>query len=229
MQILKKVIRFLLRSVVGVISLLILYFLFALVLSLIPVNNDFHNAENGITIYVRSNGVHTDFVVPVETKTINWKDKIPYKDFKNVDSTFHFVCFGWGNREFYIKTKEWSDLKFSTACRAMFGLGTSAMHVEYVEHPFYNEHWIELKITEQNYRKLSKYILLSFQTDSTRKFIHITDSGYYSNDTFYEATGNYSMFKTCNEWTGKGLRVCGIKTGAWTPFEKSVMCHLRKI
>lgn len=223
MKIIKKILLYSFRAVLFFSLLLIVYFLFAVVLSLIPVNKNFKNAEDGIAIYIRTNGVHTDFVVPVSTKIIDWREKIPFTDFDFVDSSFRYICFGWGNREFYIDTKEWSDLKFSTAIRAGLGIGKSAMHVEYKRKILTNENWIRFRITETNYNKLVEYILQSFIADQNNNFIHIPNSGYYSNDTFYEGKGSYNLIKTCNEWTGKGMRVSGIKTGAWTPFEQSIM------
>jgi len=227
MRIIKKILLYLFRTVMAFIIPVIVYFLFAVVLSQIPVNKDFQNTQDGIAIYIRSNGVHTDFVVPVETKSINWRKKIPLHDFDLVDSSFHYVCFGWGNREFYIDTKKWSDLKFSTALRAGVGIGKSVMHVEYKRKVYINENLIELRISEGNYEKLVKYIIESFSSDSFGNFIHIPNSGYYSNDAFYEGEGSYNLFKTCNEWTGQGMRACGIRIGAWVPFEKSIMYRFR--
>lgn len=252
-----KFIRHLFRLLFGILSAFILltliYFFFAIILSLLPVNKDFKNAENGIEIYIRSNGVHTDFILPVKTKVIDWSEKIPYNDFTEVDSSFHWLGFGWGNREFYIETKEWSDLKIPTAIRAGTGIGDCAMHVEYKQKPFQSKNWVKLIIAQKNYSALVNYIYSWFKTDSAGNFIHIKNSGprsettlappkrtesvfhrtqrsgYYSNDTFYEAKGSFSIFHTCNEWIGKGLRRAGIRTGAWTPFEKSVMYQIRLI
>src|SRR3546814_7837720 len=47
--------------------------------------------------------------------------------------------------------------------------------------------------------------------------------GYGASDVFYEAHGYYSLFRTCNEWTGRQLRSIGIRIGRWTPFSASVM------
>src|SRR5438128_2061596 len=54
-----------LRIAAGIVTLPLLYFLAALFLGLVPANVAFRQpAEGGVLIYVRSNGVHTDLVMP---------------------------------------------------------------------------------------------------------------------------------------------------------------------
>ena len=229
MKFVKRILKLLWKTVLGILCLVILYFLAAVFLSLVPVNKNFRNEKNGIAIYIRSNGVHTDFVIPVKTAVINWEEKIPYTDAEFADSSFKYICFGWGNREFYIETKEWSDLKVSTAFQAGCGLGETAMHIEFIRNQKQSDNCLELRLKDETYNELVKYVISSFKTDEKGKFIHINGAHYYSNDAFYEANRTYSLFSTCNEWTGKGLRVSGIRTGAWTPFDKSVMYQLRQL
>ena len=56
----------------------------------------------------------------------------------------------------------------------------------------------------------------------------IPGAGYFSNDAFYEAIGRFTIINTCNEWTGKALRTAGVCIGLWTPFEWSVIYHLKR-
>ncbi len=225
----KFAIRFLLKILALLILIVCVYFIFALVLSLIPANPDFKNSADGIQVFVRSNGVHTDVVLPVKSDYITWIEKIPYSSVQHADSSFQWIGFGWGNREFYIETKEWKDLKTSTALRAGLGIGTAALHVEFIRKPLKNDRWIELNLEKENFEKLSAYIHNFFRTDESGNFIQIPDAHYYSNDAFFEAHGRFTSITTCNTWTGKGLRAAGIRTGIWTPFEKSVMWQLNQI
>lgn len=48
---------------------------------------------------------------------------------KNTD--FNYIAFGWGDKGFYLDTPTWADLKFSTAFKAAFWMGQSAMHTTY--------------------------------------------------------------------------------------------------
>jgi hypothetical protein len=61
----RKALVWTLRILAGIVALPLLYFLAALVLGLIPANVSFHQpAEGGVVIYIRSNGIHTDIVMP---------------------------------------------------------------------------------------------------------------------------------------------------------------------
>ena len=51
---------------------------------------------------------------------------------KSKDSTAEYLAFGWGDKGFYLDTPEWSDLKASTAFKAAFALGNSAMHTTFI-------------------------------------------------------------------------------------------------
>ena len=102
--------------------LVVLFFIFAFVLSSIPVKSSMAQApqpDATVEIFVTSNGVHTDIVVPVSTSLIDWRDKIPLHHFRNIDSSYRYLAFGWGDRRFYMETPEWDDLKpgcFSRVC-----------------------------------------------------------------------------------------------------------------
>lgn len=207
-------------------GIIVAYLFFAVIFSLIPVNNSFQQAEKGVEIFVKSNGVHTDIVLPVKNETIDWKTKIKEDDFK--PSHINYIAFGWGDKGFYLNTPTWADLKFSTAFNALFWLSSSAMHVTcYQERPVLNEKTKRISITSDQYRQLIEHIDASFQKDKDGKYILIPGHHYKSvNDNFYEGIGTYSLFTTCNSWTNSGLKKTGIKNAFWAPFEKSVMWHL---
>ncbi len=113
-------------------SLLALYFIFAFVLAYLPVNSGFAECKtNGVEIYMKTNGVHTDIIVPIEHELKNWRKYIHPEATKGGDRGFRYVAFGWGDKGFYLQTPEWSDLKFSTAFKAVFFLSTTAMHVTF--------------------------------------------------------------------------------------------------
>ena len=48
--------------------------------------------------------------------------------------------------------------------------------------------------------------------------IHIAGADHTDNDVFYEGTGRYHLFHTCNACTNEGLKACGAKACPWTPF-----------
>lgn len=223
---LKTAFRFIFRFLLGFIFFILIYLFFSWLLPYIKVNASFKNAPDGIEIFLQSNGVHTDLVMPVKNEQINWDELLPYSDFENVNSDFSYVAMGWGDKGFYLDTPTWADLKFSTAFIAAFGLGNAAMHVTYKYNtPKLNELCKKVVISKEQYKMLIDYILSSFQLKN-KKPILIDHPGYSQQDCFYEAHGTYHMFKTCNVWTGKALKVAGVKIGVWTPFHKGIVGHL---
>jgi uncharacterized protein (TIGR02117 family) len=66
----------------------------------------------------------------------------------------------------------------------------------------------------------------SFALDEAGAPRPLLGSGYRDWDMFYESPGGYSVFLTCNEWTGRALRAAGVRTGLWTPFAQSIMWRL---
>jgi uncharacterized protein (TIGR02117 family) len=208
---------------------IVTYLAVAILFSVIPVNTDYEEPSDGVEIYVKSNGVHTDIVVPLVSDEIDWRTRLNLKDYK--DSPVGYVALGWGDKGFYLNTPTWADLKFSTAFKAAFWLSTSAMHVTLYENGFReNRYNKKVKITKEKYKELVSYIDNSFDKDSTGKYELIAGNNHYSgvNDNFYEAVGRYNLFKTCNSWTNRGLKIAGVRTALWAPFEWSVMRHLEK-
>lgn len=224
---LKKFIRLNLVLITGLVFAITLYFIIALILSNIPLNSNFKETPAGIEIFVQSNGVHTNFILPSQSEFMDWTAHLPYNQFEEVDSTFKYISFGWGDKNFYMNTPTWADLTFSTAFKAIFFFGSGAMHINYIQNkPSENDLCKRLMLSETEYLKLINYIKNSFITDSSGKFIQIKHPGYSQYDCFYEAKGTFSFLKTCNVWVGEGLKKAGIQTSFWTPFDFSVLNSL---
>lgn len=205
----------------------VLYILVALVLPRFSVNSEDKNPMEDVTIYIKSNGVHTDIVVPIKTKYKDWSHKIEFDHIPSKDSTMQFVGFGWGDKGFYLNTPEWSDLKFSTAFNAAFYLGTSAMHATFYKQLKENENCIKINISKEEYANLIKYIEDSFQLDSEGNPILIHATTYGQNDSFYEANRRYSLFYTCNTWANNALKSADQKAAIWTPTDTGIFRHYR--
>lgn len=198
------------------------YLIFAVGLSFITVNNSFYQTRNGIPVYVSTNGIHTDIVVPAYHSVYDWKQVLQVPE--DMNDKLKFISFGWGDKGFYIHTPTWADLKFTTAFNALFWLGASAVHVTYHSNTLAEDNQIrKILISEAQYKKLIRYIQHSFERNKEGKFILIPFSAYGENDQFYEGKGKYNLFKTCNVWTNSGLKYAGIRTAVWSPFAWSVM------
>jgi len=222
-RILKKTLFGLLYCFEFVISFLALYFTIAIICSLISVNGDL--LKNGVKIYVKSNGVHTDLCLPVVTDYIDWRTFIPTEHFPKVADP-GYVSIGWGDKGFFLDTPTWADLKFSTAFNAAFMGTETAMHVAYHEHePEITPTSKLVYIEPQKYIELIDYIRGSFKT-TDKKIDLIPNKGYWHNDNFYEAHGTYHLFNTCNAWTNEGLKIAGVRTAMLALFSDGIMRHL---
>jgi uncharacterized protein (TIGR02117 family) len=229
MSIIKKAIKSFFITIASLLSCICLYLLLALVLTIIPVNNSFQETKKGITIFVQSNGVHTDLILPVKNNIFDWSTKIDPEDFEINEKRFNYISFGWGDKGFYLNTPTWADLKFSTGFKALFLAGPSCMHVGYInEKPSPDKRTHEINISQEQYKTLVKFIDDSFQKDKNGQYVIIPGHHYSgTNDNFYEGAGSYSFYKTCNVWTNCGLKEAGIKTATWAPFAESVLYHLK--
>jgi len=216
-----------LRSLGFIIGFFVLYFLMVVFGTLIPVNTDFEQDPEGIKIYVESNGVHTDIVVPIHHELINWENTVDPKDFDPPDEIFKYIAFGWGDKGFYLYTPNWDDLKASTAIKATLLPSPTAMHVTYKEEaPIAGERSRELLISSESYQSLINYILSSFKFENEKT--QLIDCCRYGNvnDNFYEANGSYHLFRTCNNWTNGALKEARVKTSLWAPFSDCVFFYL---
>lgn len=223
-------IRGLKKGVQVLFILLFLYMLMTLVLGLLPVNKDFTHAADGIEIFVMTNQVHTDIIMPVSNAHIDWREYVPTAHFRSVDPSFRYISIGWGDKGFYINTPQWSDLTLGTALKALFLPSQTAMHTTYFRHvPAHDPDYVRLQISPEQYQELISYIIPYFKTSSDGSFMLIEGAGYSSNDNFYEAFDHYHLFNTSNNWTNRGLKEAGIRAAVWSPLDRAIMYQLRKI
>ncbi len=226
-KLLKSTVSFLFYTVVSLIFMTLLYVLVAAILTMIPSNMFSEQPKEGIVIYIKSNGVHTDLVLPIENKFYDWNEKISLEDFAIDTVNYKWTAFGWGDKGFYLDTPNWSDLKISTALNAMLIPSPTAMHVTlYGNLMKENNSTKKIILTEEQYLLLCAHISDSFQKTETGDFIRINSYHYNGvNDNFYEAEGSYHLFNTCNNWANTGLKKAEVKTAFWAPFDKCIFYY----
>jgi uncharacterized protein (TIGR02117 family) len=175
-------------------------------------------------LFLLSNGVHTDIVVPAKTDLIDWTSLVPYTHTKGKNSTLTHLGMGWGDKGFYLETPTWADLKFSVAFKAATGLSTTAIHATYLRRPTINDSCSRVMVSKQQYQRIIDYILQSLQKKADGKPILIPTNAVYGNDdAFYEAYGSYSMLHTCNTWVNNALKKSGLRHCLWTPFDTGLL------
>ena len=217
---LRWLLRFILRFLAGIVICITLYALAVFLLYHIPVNN--HPEKGDIPVYISSNGVHTDIVVPLKNEVKDWSRDILFEHTVSGDNTASYVAFGWGDKGFYLNTPQWSDLKASTAFKAAFHLGTSAIHTKFYNELTENTDCRKILITEKDYADLVQYIENSFLYGTDSKVLHIKGYNYGRYDAFYEAEGSYSLFYTCNTWANNALKAAHQKAALWTPLDTGI-------
>ncbi|MFF5382118.1 TIGR02117 family protein [Pedobacter suwonensis] len=218
----KRILRYTGRSLIVFSALIAIYFITAFCCSRITINANPVNAKE-VDIYMMTNGVHTDIIVPAVSSEINWTKEIPYHNTLEADSSYHYLSMGWGDKKFYLETPEFSDLKLSNALRAISGLSASAMHTTYYKNIREDENCIKIMISKTQYQQLVRYILNSFKKDDSGHLIAVQSNIHYDiGDAFYEAKGSYSIFKTCNTWANAALKSCGQRSCLWTIFDTGI-------
>lgn len=222
-KVLKRLFRFILVFAAGLIGFAALFFGAAFCLSRIPVAAEKTDDPRTVEIFIKTNGNHTDIVVPVRTAQMDWSRELPYSNNVSQDTLYRYVALGWGDKGFFIDMPTWDDLTFGLAFRAAFWMSTTAMHVTYYKDMPVNERCRRIMITEEQYARLITFIGSWFRTDADGHFIHIeTDAVYGLTDAFYEARGRYNLFYSCNSWANDALRMCGQRCCAWTFYDKGI-------
>jgi len=182
------------------------------------------DAPADVQAWVLSNGVHTDYVFPVRSATIDWLQVFPLKDFKAPPPDAEFIAIGWGDREFYLNTPTWGDLTAARAFGALSGGNRALMHVSYLRRNQLGRGAYSLPLSQAQYAQLAGYVRAALPSGQATP---IAGAHYDSQDAFYEAEGGYNLFETCNTWTGRGLRQAGVTVSRWTPFDFTVTWHMQ--
>lgn len=223
MKILKKLLKYFAIFILSLFA----YLLIVTLLSFVSVNEDVTVNQEEIPIYILTNGVHTDIVLPIKNEHHDWSSQLKFEHTKSKDTTYQYVALGWGDKGFYLETPTWADLKASTAIKAASDLSSTAIHVTFYKHLKENQSCKKLQISLENYKKLIAFIKETFQTKSG-KFLKIeTNAVYGKHDVFYEANGSYSLFYTCNSWANQALKAANQKAALWTISDSGIFRHYK--
>ena len=223
MKRLKAALRLFLKCIVGFILTLLLFGLLMFILSRITVNADDKDTAADVVVFLRSNGVHTDIVVPIRHPIKDWGQEISPESDTGTEQ-YTYVGFGWGDRDFYLNTPQWSDLKLKTALAAVFYVGKSAMHTTFYRSIAADDRCIRLSLSGKEYRALTAFIESGFHKPDG-KVIPISDAAYNRHDSFYEGSGKYSLVYTCNSWTNEALKASGQRAALWTLTDTGILYH----
>ena len=204
------------------------YFVAALLLGILPMNAGAPPPPpgSGVTIYVASDGIHTDIIVPMASAARDWRSMLAADWIPSYAVQAPFIAIGWGDRGFYLATPTWGDLQASTAIRAMTGLSGTVMHLQAVGTPIVSDRVRRVVIGAAQLQRLTEFIEASFARDPTGLPMVIASAHYNDYDTFYEARGFYSFVFTCNEWAREALWQAEMRVPIWSPFAAAIFYHL---
>lgn len=186
--------------------------------SSIPRNHGWSEPEQGIEIFVGTNGVHTEIAMPVATEVIDWRGRFALADIEASTRPYTHVAVSWGEERFFRETPTWGDLDPLVGLGALIG-GDALFHVAWYVRPMPSEDFRPMRISHAQYAALSQAIESGLAPEEERQ----TYPGYSAHDAFYSASGTYHLGRTCNQWTSDTLAAGGIRTGWWTPFPGGVM------
>ncbi len=214
------------------------YCLAALFGSLWPVNAQWEQAGQGEVIYLHDNGIHTSIIVPRSSVLGDpgnffadlW-DMAPGADgqptrirrgFPGSAVTFPLLAIGWGDRDFFLDTPSWSEVRPTTALTAAFGSGYTLIHVDQLT-GFPPGDLRKLILTKKEYGDLLAFVVLQMEGGFAGQPTALL--GYGPDDRFYATRGQYrySALFTCNNWAAEGLKKAGVRVGAWTPISDGMM------
>jgi len=161
------------------------------------------DAVRSHTLYVVSHGWHAGLVVP--GREINHIIPELVTRFGEVP----FYELGWGDKGFY----QSQEITTGLTLQAMFWSEGAVMHVVAVpESPityFPGAMIIDTCLTDHELASLKTFIADSFARNEAGHPLPLR-RGIYGESRFYEGTGRYYLFNTCNKWTAKALRSAGL-------------------
>ena len=114
----------------GSFALVLLYICLVPLGILIPVNLKFRPIANGIPIFLTTNGMHTDFVLPTKNNLFDWTKIIDNQPYAKAIKDYPYLGLGWGDWNFYIELDAWENLGPKLAANALLNPTTKTlMHI----------------------------------------------------------------------------------------------------
>lgn len=212
----------LVRAVIGWPMLAIgLFFFTAAIGSFIPANNTWVQPDNGVDIFVETNGIHVSLIVPMTAAGEDLSDLIRPDQLSDPNLYGTHAMIGWGHGRVYRNAKTWGDVRSGDFTSAVFGSDFTTLHIYHLTNPAPLPHRKILRVSPAQYRSIIGQIRATFRL--TRDGKSVAHRAYTPDNLFYDSVGHYNALNTCNTWTGSILRKAGVRIGIWTPLPGGVM------
>lgn len=203
-------------------AITMVYLFAALMGSIFPANQSWEQPDEGIELFIETNGLHTGIIMPVWTDVHDWTPLVRPEHLENPSDFGSHILISWGHEGVYRNAEKWTDLHTRDAISAVFGSDDTLIHIYHLKHPQAYPHYRRpIRVSREEYQIMAKAIESRFVLD--QRYQSIPSKGYGRTDLFYQSRGHYNALYTCNSWTSDVLRQAGIRTGRWTPFQGGVM------
>ena len=182
-------------------------------------------SQTTIDLYLLSNLLHVDIAVPLSQEVKRQFSFLKDDGFPLSHPQLVYLVIGWGSRRFYTSTKTLMDIGPGPVYTAITG-DTSVLHIIPSRDISKLPNVKKITVTQAGFRSMMNNIRTSFAHSTGGKPMMLKGISHGLSDVFYQAKGNFNIFRPCNVWTAKMLRSAGVKTGIWTPTTYSLMMSL---
>jgi uncharacterized protein (TIGR02117 family) len=169
--------------------------------------------------------IHTDILLPL---TPDIRARYAFAAGLGVpldDPRAAWLLVGWGARGFYTTTGTYADISLGVALKAATG-DSAVLRLDALG-PLPDIPELRfLTVSDEQIAALLTTIDATFARDQGGALRPLGHPGFTPTDAFFEANGDFNLFRTCNVWLGQTLRAAGIPFGIWTPTTQSVNLSL---
>lgn len=126
-----------------------------------------------------------------------------------------WIEFGWGDEDFYLASGYSVWLAFKAAFFSSGSVLQAAGFSESPEQFFRNSNLFKLRVQSRSLATLNDKIKSTIYVGADGVPVKLEQS-LYGHGNFYKATGNFSLFNTCNSWSSAILAAmeCPVESGA---------------
>ncbi len=174
------------------------------------------------SVFVIDHGRHTALVMKSEDiiASIGLEDTF-YKGFR-------YIEIGRGDAGFYQE----EEPEFSTALKALFLSSPAVLHLRAYNYPPYKRyplsHTLQIRLSSVAMHKLKIAVTASFALED-QQAIKLSE-GSDKNSRFFEASGTYHLFYSCNNWTADMIEQADYPMShRWAFFAGSVMRQIESV
>ncbi|SLN13940.1 hypothetical protein ROA7450_00235 [Roseovarius albus] len=210
------------RILLGLLGLLILYFIAAMIGAIIPNGNHESvetNPHESTEILLLAGPIHYDFLIPLTDDVRKDFAEFTSAGVPIFDPAAEWLLIGWGARNFYTTAGSYADVSASAVVRAIFG-DSSVLRTEVLGPIRPDLDLPRFKVNEAQFKQMRQAILDSFAREADG--IIPVSGNLSSRDQFFAASERFHLFRTCNTWVGDMIQAAGLPFGRWVPLPYSV-------